>query len=83
MKDIKNTDKEQDQVKFFVTFKTSSNIHYLSLEFNENKALQNNKNDPELTTDEVLSLKNVYPVWRVYKLMEDAEENKEDLQGTL
>ena len=62
MKDINNTDKEQDQVKKFLIFKAASNIHYLSLEFTEQKALQNSENAPELTTDEVLSLKNVYPV---------------------
>ena len=82
MKIIDNECKEEDQVKKFLVFKANSNIHYLSLEFTEHVTFHNEKDPSTASTGKSLDLQELDPIRRVHKLMEDADENMEDFQGS-
>ena len=84
MKEFEEKDKaeEDDQVKQFLRFQAASNIHYLSLEFTQDQALYNKKEMPDLTAEEIQSLEKKDPIRKVFALIEYAQENTGDFQGS-
>ena len=86
MKDFNDKDEveyeEDDQIKQFLRFQAASNIHYLSLEFTEHQALQNKDGAPELGPEEIKKLEKMDPFQKACKMMEDADKNMDDFQGS-
>eukprot|EP00092_Neocalanus_flemingeri_P076011 GFUD01094242.1.p1 GENE.GFUD01094242.1~~GFUD01094242.1.p1 ORF type:complete len:767 (-),score=165.01 GFUD01094242.1:60-2360(-) len=84
MKEVKDKVdyEEDDQVKQFLRFQSASNIHYLSLEFTEHQVLQNEDKATELGPDEIKHLEKIDPIRKVFEIMEHADHNMEDFQGS-
>ena len=78
----KSDEKEDDQVKKYLKFQTASNIHYLSLELTQHKALQRNVKSAKLTTKEIQSLEEKDPIRKALALMEKTKDYKESFQGS-
>ena len=70
---------DDDQVKQFRRFFAKSNIHYLSLELTEHPALKKNTAP---SPKEIKSLQDVDPIRKVFHLMDNADQNMEDFQGS-